>query len=79
MVCSCLLCTVEIETCVKNGRSLHLAVREGFKYENKLDMVIDQLLNSVIARYRDCQCLSDQSFASFWITRLVSFVAVTGL
>ena len=40
--------------CVKNGRSLPWAVREWFKYENKLgDRMIKQLLNSVIAKYRD--------------------------
>ena len=38
----------------KNGRSLPWAARKWLKYENKLDdRIIKQLLNSVIAKYRD--------------------------
>ena len=47
----------------KNGRSLPWASRIWLKYENKLeDRMIKQLLNSVIAKYRDfiCQWQADQ-------------------
>ena len=38
----------------KNGRTLFWAARKWSKYENKLgDRIIKQLLNSVIAKYRD--------------------------
>ena len=43
----------------KNGRSLPWAVRKWLKYENKLgDRLIKQLLNSVIAKYRDLSVAS---------------------
>ena len=49
--CSCVIGTTSRE---KNGRSLPWAVRKWLKYENKLgDRLIKQLLNSVIAKYRD--------------------------